>query len=192
MSDLRFIILKSWRFKMILENKIEKLYDLNPQIGGEYLVGVIERINDGQRFVLNPDFTYSLTLFPSDSSRKFPLGAFGAGFKPVGYVHKKLLNLEWTIKVRESTREYLREKREIRRNKPGLLPKDLREGEIYMDKRNAQLVEYKYIGQTGYAIVCDPGDSGGGMQSSWEIMPNNLEYIVDKNNSSDGNGLNNL
>ena len=170
---------------MTLEDKAEKLYDLNPQIEGNYLVGVIERVDDGQRFVLNPDGTYSLTILQLNLLGKFPLEAFGAGFKPVGYVHKKLLNLEWTMKVREGIKEHLREKEKIRRNRPGLLPKDLKMGEIYMDKRNDQLVEYKYMGQTGWAIVCEPGESGAGMQSSWGIKPNNLEYIVDKNTTSD-------
>jgi hypothetical protein len=50
-------------------------------------------------------------------------------------------------------------------------------GEVYWDKKNDEVVEFGYMGQTGYAIVYDPGDSGGGMQSSWGIDPNNLEKI---------------
>ena len=55
----------------------------------------------------------------------------------------------------------------------------LKQGEIYWDKKNSQNVEFGYIGQTGLAIVYEPGDSGGGMQSSWGVNPNNLEKIVE-------------
>jgi len=51
-------------------------------------------------------------------------------------------------------------------------------GEIYLDKKTKKNVEFGYMGQTGLAIVYSPGDSGGGMQSSWGIDPNNLEKIV--------------
>ena len=37
------------------------------------------------------------------------------------------------------------------------------------------MVEFGYMGQTGLAIVYEPGDSGGGMQSSWGVDPDNLE-----------------
>ena len=60
----------------------------------------------------------------------------------------------------------------------------LKQGEIYWDGVNNEAVEFGYMGQTGFAIVYEPGDSGGGMQSSWGVNPNNLEYIVDKNTPS--------
>lgn len=47
-------------------------------------------------------------------------------------------------------------------------------GNVYWDKKNNELVEFGYMGQTGKAIVYEPGDSGGGMQSSWAINPENL------------------
>jgi hypothetical protein len=56
----------------------------------------------------------------------------------------------------------------------------LKRGEIYFNIISNEKVEYKYLGQTGLAIVCEPGDSGGGMQSSWGTNPNNLEFIVDE------------
>jgi hypothetical protein len=55
----------------------------------------------------------------------------------------------------------------------------LNRGEIYWDNKNKEKVEFGYMGQTGYAIVCEPGDSGGGMQSSWGVNPDNLESIVE-------------
>jgi len=51
-----------------------------------------------------------------------------------------------------------------------------RRGCIYTDMENGEEVEFKYMGQTGYAIVCEPGDSGGGMQSSWGLKPERLEF----------------
>ena len=57
----------------------------------------------------------------------------------------------------------------------------LKRGEIYWDRVHNEEVEFGYMGQTGFAIVYKPGDSGGGMQSSWGVNPNNLEYIVDEN-----------
>lgn len=51
-------------------------------------------------------------------------------------------------------------------------------GEIYWDSKHNEKVEFGYMGQTGLAIVYEPGDSGGGMQSSWGIDPDNLEKIV--------------
>lgn len=59
--------------------------------------------------------------------------------------------------------------------------KRLKQGEIYWDKKNKEKVEFGYMGQTGFAIVYEPGDSGGGMQSSWGVKPENLENIVDEN-----------
>lgn len=56
----------------------------------------------------------------------------------------------------------------------------LNPGEIYLDSKHKEIVEFKYVGQTGFAIVCEPGDSGGGMQSSWGVDPDNLEKIVSK------------
>jgi hypothetical protein len=56
----------------------------------------------------------------------------------------------------------------------------LNQGETYWDKKNKMSVEFSYVGQTGYAIVCEPGDSGGGMQSHWGINPENLEEIVNR------------
>lgn len=49
---------------------------------------------------------------------------------------------------------------------------------IYWDKVNQERVEFGYMGQTGLAIVYQPGNSGEGMQSSWAINPNNLEEIA--------------
>ena len=65
--------------------------------------------------------------------------------------------------------------------KMGYHQERLRRGEIYWDKKNKEQVEYGYLGQTGLAIVYEPGDSGGGMQSAWGVDPDNLESIVDKN-----------
>jgi len=56
----------------------------------------------------------------------------------------------------------------------------LKQGEIYWDKKYNEFVEFGYMGQTGYAIVYEPGDSGGGMQSSWGTDPENLESRIDK------------
>ncbi|MFC1722738.1 hypothetical protein ACFL0V_01235 [Nanoarchaeota archaeon] len=55
----------------------------------------------------------------------------------------------------------------------------LNPGEIYWDRVHEESVEFGYMGQTGLAIVYEPGDSGGGMQSSWGIDPANLEGIVE-------------
>ena len=65
---------------------------------------------------------------------------------------------------------------------------DLEEGKIYIDSKSKEAVEFKYAGQTGLAIVCEPGDSGGGMQSSWGLDPEQLieapsmgpEQFIDK------------
>lgn len=54
----------------------------------------------------------------------------------------------------------------------------LNQGEIYWDSKSKELVEFGYLGKTGCAIVYEPGDSGGGMQSAWGIDPDNLEKIV--------------
>jgi hypothetical protein len=51
-------------------------------------------------------------------------------------------------------------------------------GALYWDAEANQVVEFGYMGQTGYAIVYEPGDSGGGMQSSWAVEPGNLERLV--------------
>jgi len=51
-------------------------------------------------------------------------------------------------------------------------------GEIYWDSKNNGKVEFGYMGQTGLAICYEPGDSGGGMQSSFGVDPDNLEKIV--------------
>ena len=56
----------------------------------------------------------------------------------------------------------------------------LKPGEVYWDNKHKELVEFGYMGQTGLAIVYEPGDSGGGMQSSWGIDPDNLESRVSK------------
>ncbi len=58
--------------------------------------------------------------------------------------------------------------------------KKLNSKETYWDKKNKELIEFKYMGQTGFAVVCEPGDSGAGMQSSWLVNPENLERIVKK------------
>ena len=55
----------------------------------------------------------------------------------------------------------------------------LKPGEIYWDRKNKEKVEFGYMGRTGYAIVYKPGDSGGGMQSSWGVDPDNLEKNVE-------------
>lgn len=57
-------------------------------------------------------------------------------------------------------------------------PNKLERGELYFDTVSKEVVEFGYLGQTGFAIVYNPGDSGGGMQSSWGVKPSNLEYIV--------------
>ena len=56
--------------------------------------------------------------------------------------------------------------------------KKLYPGTNYWDKVNKEVVEFGYLGQTGLAIVYEPGDSGGGSQSSWGIHPSNLEEIT--------------
>lgn len=56
----------------------------------------------------------------------------------------------------------------------------LRAGEIYFDRRHDENVEFCYMGKTGLAIVCEPGDSGGGMQSCWGIEPESLEDLLDE------------
>ncbi len=53
------------------------------------------------------------------------------------------------------------------------------QGKIYFDMREKRFVEFGYLGQTGLAIVYSPGDSGGGMQSSWGVKPSRLEEVVD-------------
>jgi hypothetical protein len=58
--------------------------------------------------------------------------------------------------------------------------KKLKQGEIYWDKKKGERIEFGYMGQTGLAIVYEPGDSGGGMQSSWGINPEDLEEIISK------------
>ena len=50
----------------------------------------------------------------------------------------------------------------------------MKQGDIYWDEKRKQVVEFQYMGQTGLAIVCEPGDSGGVMQSCWGIDPRNL------------------
>lgn len=54
----------------------------------------------------------------------------------------------------------------------------LNPGEVYWDNKHKELVEFGYMGQTGLAICYEPGDSGGGMQSSFGVDPDNLEKIV--------------
>jgi hypothetical protein len=56
----------------------------------------------------------------------------------------------------------------------GLPPRKLEEGRVYYDNVAKEEVEFGYMGQTGLAIVYEPGDSGGGMQSSWAIDPKRL------------------
>jgi len=58
----------------------------------------------------------------------------------------------------------------------------LKRGKVYWDNKHEELVEFGYLGKTGLAIVYEPGDSGGGMQSSWGTDPENQENIVDKDN----------
>lgn len=57
-------------------------------------------------------------------------------------------------------------------------PVRLQPGELYWDHMHKEVVEFVYMGQTGLAIVCEPGDSGGGMQSTWGVDPANLEGRV--------------
>ena len=59
-------------------------------------------------------------------------------------------------------------------------PLDLVKGEIYYDIRHKEEVEFQYMGQTGLAIVCEPGDSGGGMQSCWGITADNLQSLTNR------------
>ena len=55
------------------------------------------------------------------------------------------------------------------------LPEEtLEKGRVYYDNVSKEEVEFRYVGQTGFAIVCAPGDSGGGMQSSWGVKPERL------------------
>lgn len=56
---------------------------------------------------------------------------------------------------------------------------DLIQGALYWDKANKEMVESGYMGKTGLAIVYEPGDSGGCMQSSWGVYPENLEKLVE-------------
>ena len=58
--------------------------------------------------------------------------------------------------------------------------KTLKTGKIYVDCRTNEKVEFRYMGQTGLAIVCEPGDSGGGMQSCWGVLPEMLKPIKGK------------
>jgi hypothetical protein len=53
-------------------------------------------------------------------------------------------------------------------------------GKVYYDKKHKEDVEFCYMGYTGLAIVCEPGDSGGGMQSCWGVDPNNLILTEEK------------
>ena len=55
--------------------------------------------------------------------------------------------------------------------------KRLIEGQLYFDDHSKETVEFRYLGKTGLAIVCEPGDSGGGMQSSWGVKPSRLYPI---------------
>ena len=54
----------------------------------------------------------------------------------------------------------------------------LENGKLYFDTERKEIVEFGYMGQTGYAIVYEPGESGGGMQSSWCVEPEKLEAIT--------------
>lgn len=49
-------------------------------------------------------------------------------------------------------------------------------GKIYVNTQNNEKVEFGYMGTTGYAICYEPGDSGGGMQSSFGIKP---EFLIE-------------
>jgi hypothetical protein len=68
----------------------------------------------------------------------------------------------------------------MKENKAEDYAEKLKRGVIYWDKVHKEKVEFGYMGQTGLAIVYQPGDSGGGMQSSWGVNPKNLEEIVKK------------
>jgi hypothetical protein len=56
----------------------------------------------------------------------------------------------------------------------------LKPGEVYWDCAKNEVVEFGYMGQTGWAICYEPGDSGGGMQSSFGVDPDNLEKLVNR------------
>lgn len=64
----------------------------------------------------------------------------------------------------------------------------LEEGKIYINRKSKEAVEFGYVGQTGKAICCEPGDRGGGMQSCFAIDPQDLteapamgpEHLMDK------------
>ena len=56
-------------------------------------------------------------------------------------------------------------------------PIDLVKGQVYAHKETGEKLEFQYMGTTGKAIVCEEGDSGGGMQSSWVIDPCLLTHI---------------
>jgi len=47
-------------------------------------------------------------------------------------------------------------------------------GKIYYNAKTEKEVEFRYIGGKGDAVCCEPGDSGGGMQSSFLVDPENL------------------
>lgn len=54
---------------------------------------------------------------------------------------------------------------------------DLERNRLYYDRVSREVVVFKYLGQTGSAIVCEPGEELAGMQSSWAIAPGNLDVI---------------
>lgn len=56
----------------------------------------------------------------------------------------------------------------------------LEHGRIYYDNKNQREVEFQYTAMNGDAVCCDPGDSRGGMQSSFLVDPVNLTLTARK------------
>lgn len=54
---------------------------------------------------------------------------------------------------------------------------DLIEGKHYREKDTGEEVVFKYMGQEGWAIVCEPGEELAGIQSAWGTRPRNLEEL---------------
>jgi hypothetical protein len=71
--------------------------------------------------------------------------------------------------------EYLNKMEQYKRT----MRPELVQGEVYWDKKKGEAVEFCYMG-TDYAIVCEPGDSGGGMQSCWGLKHDDLETLTEK------------
>jgi hypothetical protein len=59
---------------------------------------------------------------------------------------------------------------------------ELVEGRIYYYGKMQKEVEFGYIGGHGDAVCYEPGDRGGGMQSSFLIDPKNLTPMQEVKN----------